>query len=395
VILAHKTQIDPTVEQRIAFARNCGTARLVYNWALNEWNEQFKAGLRPSAGALRAQFNKIKYDLFPWLKGIARDAHSQPFADLEVAFKRYFKKLARRPKFKSKGKARDSFYVANDVFRLDGGRVRLPRIGWVRLRESLRFAGKIMSARVSRTADKWFISISVDVGDLRYDRKADGQVGVDLGLKSFAVLSTGESFDSPRPLRFYLKKLARLQRSFSRKKRGSNNREKLKVKIARLYARISNIRKDFIHKLTTDLSRKNQTVVVEDLLVSGMIKNRKLSRAISDSGWGEFRWQLEYKLKLYGGRLVVINRFFPSSKLCSGCGSKKDSLALSTRTYVCEACGMSLDRDHNAAINILAAGLAVSACGPEGSGCCRETPVKPRRVEARTKPGVESFLLTN
>ncbi len=358
MILAHKIQLDPTVEQTIGLAQHAGTARMVFNWGLAEWNRQHAEGLKPSAAKLRLKFNEIKYELFPWLKGIARDAHSQPFADLNTAFQRYFKKLARRPKFKSKGKSKDSFYVANDKLKLDGDRVRLPVIGWVRLRESLRFAGKIMSARVSRTADKWFISISVDVGDLRYDRKADGQVGVDLGLKSFAVLSTGESFDSPRPLRFYLKKLARLQRSFSRKKKGSNNREKLKVKITRLYARISNIRKDFIHKLTTDLSRKNQMVVVEDLSVSGMVRNRKLARSISDSGWGEFRRQLEYKLKLYGGRLVVINRFFPLSKLCSGCGKKKDSLALSTRTYVCEACGMSFDRDHNAAINILAAGLA-------------------------------------
>lgn len=386
MILAHKIQIDPTVEQRILLAQHAGTSRLVFNWALNEWNKQFRAGLKPSASVLKLKFNAVKYELFPWLKSIARDAHAQPFADLNAAFQRYFKKLARRPQFKSKGKAKDSFYVANDRLNLDDKRVRLPVIGWVRLRESLRFAGKVMSARVSRVADKWFISIQVDVGDLRYDRETDGQVGVDLGLKSFAVLSTGESFDSPRPLRFYLKKLARLQRSFSRKKKGSNNREKLKIKIARLYARISNIRKDFIHKLTTDLSRKNQTVAVEDLLVSGMVRNRKLARSISDSGWGEFRRQLEYKLKLYGGKLVVINRFFPSSKLCSGCGNKTDSLSLSTRTYVCEACGMSLDRDINAAINILAAGLAVTACGPEGSGDGRKPKVKPCWVEARTNP---------
>lgn len=385
MLLAHKIAIDPTVAQRILLAQHAGTARFVYNWGLAEWNRQYKCGLKPTANKLAVQFNAVKYEFFPWLAGVARDAHSRPFADLQVAFSRFFNKLSKRPRFKRKGKSRDSFYVRNDRIQLDGNRVRIPVIGWLRLREPLRFTGKIMSARVSRTADRWFISINVEVGDYEKPRISDREVGIDLGITSFAVTSSGDVFDAPKPLGCFLTKLARFQRSFARKQKGSKNREKLRVKIARLHARIASIRSDFIHKLSTKLCRENQAVVLEDLSVAGMVRNRKLSRAISDLGWGEFRRQLVYKSLIYGTELLFVDRWFPSSKTCSNCGKIKDSLSLSQRTFRCE-CGLQIDRDLNAAKNIFTAGLAGRACGPEGSGRDENITTKPCRVEARTKP---------
>lgn len=305
---------------------------------------------------------------------------------LQKAFLGFFKKTAKKPKFKSKGKCRDSFSIANDKLTVDGNRVRLPIIGWVKLRESLRFSGKIIAAVVSRTADHWYISFQVNVDDINKSRTQDNTVGVDLGIKSLAVTSNGEVHDSPKPLRRFLGKLKRLQKQFSRKVKGSNRREKLKTKIARLHARIRNIRHDCLHKLTTKLCRENQTVVVEDLCLKGMFANRKLSRAVSDIGLFEFRRQLEYKAKMYGTKLVVINRWYPSSKTCSNCQNVKSTLLLTERTYRCSNCGVEIDRDLNAAINIHAAGLAVLARGLKGSDTNLTVSVKPCQVEARTKP---------
>lgn len=393
MILAHKIRIDATVRQANYFAQAAGTSRLVWNWALAEWNRQYEAGQKPSGFSLKKQFNAVKYVLFPWLSDIHRDAHAAPFANLQKAFSRFFQKKAKRPKFKTRGRCCESFAVANDKLKVAGERVRLPVIGWVRLTEPVRFSGKILSATVSRTAGRWYISFQVDVGEAARDRIGDSVVGVDLGIKTLAVTSDGQQFNSPKPLARYLLKLKRLQRWLSRKKKGSKRREKLKSRIARLYARIRNIRQDCLHKLTTKLCQSNKLVVIEDLCVKGMLRNRKLSRAVSDMGFFEFRRQLEYKARLYAAELIVIDRWFPSSKTCSSCQSVKASLALAERTFKCENCGYTIDRDLNSAINIRAAGLAVLARGPEGSGHCRETRTKPRRVEARTKPC--SLLNTN
>lgn len=383
MILAHKIRLEPNNRQKGYLTQAAGTARFVWNWALAEWDQQFKDGKKPNAIDLKKQFNQIKYEEFPWLKGIHRDAHSQPFADLKSAFQSFFKKTSKRPKFKKRGR-RDAFYLANDVFRLDGDRVRLPKIGWINLSEKLRFQGKIMSARVSRQADQWFISIQVDVGDYQKPRAADGTVGVDLGIKTFAVTSSDQEFQSPKPLSKFLKKLKRLQRRLSKRIRGSNRFKKLTLQITRLHARISNIRKDALNKITTQLCRENQAIAIEDLNVSGMVKNRKLSRAISDLGFYEFRRQIEYKSRIFGTDLVVIDRWFPSSKTCSGCGEIKKTLTLSQRSFCCEGCGLEIDRDLNAAKNLHRAGFAqLQARGPEGSGHRWETKVKPRRAETR------------
>jgi putative transposase len=384
VILSHRIALDPTQEQEAYFRQACGTARFVWNWALAEWDRQYTAGEKPTAAKLKKQFNAIKYVQFPWLEGIHRDAHAQPFANLQKAFSAFFKKTAKRPTRKKRGKCRDSFYVANDKFRITAGAAILPIVGSVRLTEELRFSGKIMSATISCEADRWFISIQVDVGDYFKPRTADNITGVDLGVKTTATLSDGQTIQSPRPLKTNLKRLKRAQRRLSRRQKGSNNRNKQRRKVAKIHARIKHIRADFLHKLTTKLCRENQTVVVEDLSVRGMLKLRTLSRSIADLGFFEFRRQLEYKSKIYGTNLILADRFFPSSKTCSSCGEIKEDLSLSDRVFYCPGCGLEADRDFNAALNLRTLGFrGIHACGPEGSGSFSER-AKPRRVEAGT-----------
>jgi len=385
VILSHRIELDVTHKQREYFVQACGTARLVWNLALAEWDRQYAAGEKPNGMNLRKQFNQTKYQRFPWLKKIHRDAHSQPFTNLQKAFVAFFKGVAKRPNFKKKGKSKDSFYVANDKIRVDGKSVILTMVGRVRTTESLRFDGRIMSAVVSRTADRWFISIQVDVGDYARQRTGDAVVGVDLGVKVAATLSTGEQLQGPKPLKMALGKLARANRELSRRKSGSKNRHKTKMKLAKLHARASRIRKDWLNKLTTRLCRENQAVAIESLNVAGMVKNRRLARAISDIGFGEFSRQMQYKSQIYGCQLIVADRWFPSSKTCSCCGSIKADLALKDRVYQCAACGLRIDRDVNAAINLRTLGLRGIACGSFDNPGESNFAVT-ERVEAGTKP---------
>lgn len=404
--LTHKIALCPTPEQADYFKRACGTARKVWNWALGEWNKQYEAGQKPNAMALKKQFNAIKYsdpqwldkDGRPWLRDIHRDAHSQPFAHLAKAWNRFFTDLedgkpAYPPQFKKKGRCRDSFYVANDKLTVADKTIRLPKIGWVRMREALRFEGKILGATVSRSADRWFVAIQVEVPDAQFYRKrtAHDITGVDLGLKAAATLSNGESIDAPKPLKAALRRLKIRSRRLSRKLEAakvsvgfskhatlpkgtklpvSNNRKKSAQTLARLHARIANIRADFTHKLTTRLCRENQAVGIEDLHVKGMLANDKLARALSDVGFGRFRAQMEYKAKRYGTRLVIADRWYPSSRLCSVCGWKNQVLTLSDREWTCPACGTHHDRDHNAALNLkrLATATALPEASPAGNG---------------------------
>jgi putative transposase len=396
MIVAHKIQLDPTVAQAKYFAQAAGTARFVWNWALDEWDRQYKDGGKPSGMSLKREFNKVKYELFPWLDGIHRDAHAAPFANLQKAFVKFFKKTAKRPKRKKKDKSRDSFAIANDKLRVEDNRVRLPIIGWIKMTESIRFGGKIMSATVSRIADRWYISFSIDVGDYKKERTGDGTVGVDLGIKTLAVTSDGEEFQAPKPLKKFKKKLKRAQRRLAKRVKGSKRRNKQKRKVAKLYAKIASIRQDCLHKLTTYLCKNHAVVVIEDLCVKGMLKNRKLSRAIADLGFYELRRQLGYKSGIYGTLLVVADRWFPSSKTCSNCQTVKDSLSLAERIFKCESCGFEIDRDLNAAENLCTLGLRETyARGPEGSGRTLASATKPCRVETRTKPRANSRSLTN
>jgi putative transposase len=423
--LTHKIALCPTPEQVDYFKRACGTARRVWNWALHEWNRQYAAGGRPNAMALKKQFNAIKYtdpqwldeNGQPWIKTVHRDAHAQPFKHLERAWSRFFAevkagariapndkaqcralrqqgvRLAYPPTFKKKGRCRDSFYVANDKFSLSGKTVRLPKIGEVAMTEELRFAGKILGATVSRTADRWFVAIQVEVPDAQfYRRRTSHEVnGVDLGLKAAATISNGKVIEAPKPLKAALRRLKIRSRCLSRKLQSakeaagwgrraclpkgtrlpvSNNRRKSAATLARLHARIANLRADFTHKLTTRLCRENQALVIEDLNVEGMLANEKLARAISDVGFGMLRSQLEYKARRYGTHLIIADRWYPSSRLCSVCGWKNEALTLRDREWVCAECGAHHDRDLNAALNLkrLATETALPVASPTSNG---------------------------
>lgn len=423
--LTHKIALCPTPGQADYFARACGTARRVWNWALGEWNRQYATGQKPNAMALKKQFNAIKYsdpqwfdeNGQPWLKTIHRDAHAQPFAHLARAWSRFFAdikagariapddkklcrslrkqgvKLAYPPTFKKKGRCFDSFYVANDKFSVSGKTIRLPKIGDVVTTEALRFDGKILGATVSRTADRWFVAVQVEVPAAQFYRcRTAHQInGIDLGIKAAATFSSGESVEAPKPLKAALRRLQIRSRRVSRKIEAakitagfasnarlpkgtrlpvSSNRKKSSAILARQHARIANIRADFTHKLTTRLCRENQTVVIEDLHVKGMLANDKLTRAINDVGFGMFRSQIEYKAKRYGTRLVIADRWYPSSRLCSVCDWKNEALTLKDREWVCPQCGTHHDRDLNAALNLkrLATVTALPVASPFSNG---------------------------
>jgi putative transposase len=363
MILAHEIRLDPTVKQRHYFARACGTARFAYNWALAEWNRQYQEGKKPKGSDLKQQFNAIREEQYPWTYDVHRDCTAQPFANLQTGFTRFFKKTSKHPKFKKKGQ-HDSFYVANDKLSLTCTHVRIPVLGWVRTQEPLRFKGKIQSATVKRVADAWFIVVTVDVGEATKERTGTEIVGVDLGIATTATLSTGEQVQGPKSLRRAQAQLRRKSRQHSRRQRGSRNSRKAKNKLARLHRRVAWQRKDFLHKLSSRLCRENQTVVIEDLNVKGMVQNHCLAKAISDEGWGELRRQLGYKATLYASTVVVADRWFPSSKRCSNCGHVVDHLDLSVRTFICPACGFVCDRDHNAALNLKQLGEAIPEVTP-------------------------------
>lgn len=407
MLLAHRIRLDPTPGQRDYFARAAGTARRVWNWALAEWLRQAAAGGKPNAMALKKQFNRIKYSDSawldengqPWLRTIHRDAHAQPFANLTRAWSRYFEQRragrpAYPPVFKKKGRCRDAFYVANDKFRMEGTNAVLPRVGRVALREALRWPGRILGASVSRQADHWFLCVQVEISDAaaRLPRGGHGVTGLDLGVSAAATLASGEKIAAPRPLKAALRRLRIRIRSrhLARKLEAakalagiagripkgtrlpvSKNRVKGAQALARLHARIARVRRDFTHKLTTRLCRENQAVAIEDLNVSGMLANARLARAISDVGFYEIRRQLLYKAARYGALIVLADRWYPSSKLCSGCGARNAALALGERTWTCAGCGAYHDRDVNAAINLqwlatsaLAAATALPVASP-------------------------------
>ena len=386
MLIAHKIALDPNNVQATYFARAAGAARFAYNWALAEWQRQYEAYKtdaslpKPSQMALRRQLNDIKSEQFPWMLEVTKNAPQMAIIQLGAAFQNFFAGRAKFPKFRKKG-LHDRFSLTNDQFRIDDSRIRIPHIGWVRMRETLRFTGKIMSATISRVADRWFASITVDVQNDSQLPKAENQgvVGVDLGVSALATLSTGEAINGLRPHKALLSKLQRLSRRLSRKVKGSENRKKAKTKLSKLHARVGNIRRDALHQLTTDLTHRFHTIGIEDLNVRGMMKNRHLAHSIADIGFFEFRRQLQYKAAQRGAIIVVAERWYPSSKTCSCCGHKLDVLPLSVREWTCPSCGALHDRDVNAAVNLknMAVSSTVAACGEEGSGSGCKTRAKP------------------
>ncbi len=380
MILAHRIRLDPNKVQATYLTRAAGTARFAYNWALAEWGRQFDACKRnpalpkPNEAGLRRQLNAIKRTQFPWMLDVTKNAPQMAIMQLGRAFQNFFEKRARYPKFRRKG-ANDRFTLTNDQFQVDAKRIRIPKLGWLRMRESLRYTGRIVSATVSRTADYWYVSISIDISDAQLP-PAENQstVGIDLGVTHLATLSTGEKVTGPKALRALLDRLRRLSCALSRKVKGSCNRKKAKGKLARLHARIANVRANGLHQLSASVTRRFHTIGIEDLHVKGMLGNRCLSRAIADMGFAELRRQLVYKAQRRGGQVIVIDRWYPSSKTCSCCDYKLDALSLDVRHWTCPECATHHDRDVNAAINLrnMAVSSTVSACGGEGAGPVHE-----------------------
>jgi putative transposase len=322
------------------------------------------------------------------------------FLDLARAFEHFFagRKAGRQvgtPRFKSRKRSRDGFYVANDRFDVSGHWLKLPHIGLVNMAEKLRFQGKLLSAWITRTGDWWFVSITVEVADPPQVQH-EGQVGLDLGINRLATLSDGRWLENQKPLTSLLRQVRRLNRELSRKQPGSQNRAKSRLKLARLHYRIACLRDDWLQKATTHLAETYGFVGVETLNVKGMLRNRHLSQALGDAAFGRFLELLSRKVQAAGGQVQAVGPFYPSSKTCSSCGSVRRDLSLSERVFVCPACGTAIDRDLNAAINLLNEALRLSASGqPEDlrrpavattdeNACGRG--VRPRPFEAAAVP---------
>ena len=366
MILAHKTRLNPTPEQEEYFRKAVGTVRFTYNWGLARWQELYEAGERPSALSLKKEFNRIKGEQFPWVYEVSSRCTEYGFTRLAAAFSNFFRRVKNGetpgyPKFKSRKNPHQSFYVANTGIKLDGHLCKIPRLGWVNMAEPLRFQGKIMSAIISTDGHRWYISIAVEM-DIEQSPQQGAAVGLDLGVKELLVGrdSNDRTFalENGHHQKQMLKKLRRLNRQLARREKGSNGWLRTKAKLNRLHAQIKNRRLDAAHKITTELTRNYKVICVEDLNVVGMVKNRHLSRAIADVGWGELVRQLQYKAALNGCEVIKVGRFFASSQTCSGCGAKNTAVKdLSVREWVCPECGATHDRDGNAAANILNEGL--------------------------------------
>ena len=370
---SHKIRLCPNDKQRGYFSRACGCARFTYNWALQEWKRQYESGEKPSPFSLKKKFNSIKRQQFPFVTKVTKCAVEQPFIDLGRAFKNFFRNIKAGkkpgyPRFKKKG-IKDSFYIANDRIQFNGKKVKIPKLGWVKMRESLRFEGKILSTTISSIAGMWFISVQVEE-EVSIPKPTKIAIGVDVGIKTLATVSDGRVFENPKALKSAENKLRCCQKSVSRKKKGSKNRKKAVLRLQRQHYRISNIRKDSIHKLTTAITKSCGVLGIEDLNVKGMLKNHKLARALSDASLSETHRQLEYKSKWFGVEVFKADRFYPSSKTCSKCGNIKSDLTLSDREYHCGVCGLIIDRDLNASINLesVAVGSTVLACRLGSSG---------------------------
>jgi putative transposase len=366
VVRGYKTELDLNDKQRTAFMKHAGASRFAYNWGLARSKEAYRAtGKRPSAIDLHRELNRLKQTDYPWMYEVSKCAPQEALRDLEKAYRNFFRQVELKrqgkwrgklgfPKPKKRSKAIGSFRLTG-VIKVFSGAVQLPRLGRLRLHEHCYIPtdAKVLSATVSEQAGRWFVSIQVEQEQAEPAPTVTSAIGVDLGIKTLAMLSDGTTFANPRALKYAQKGLRRLERQKSRRKLGGQNRKKTCKKLAKQHARVATIRKDAANKLTTYLCKNHALVAIEDLHVAGMLKNHKLAQAVADSNFGEIRRQLEYKARLFGTRLVAIDRWYPSSKTCSACAWIDEDQDLSDRAFVCERCGSVLDRDHNAAINIL------------------------------------------
>jgi putative transposase len=394
---SHVIRLNATPEQDIYFRKACGVARHAFNWALARWKEARAEGKRVKMKDLKAQYNKIKGEQFPWCYEVTKCAPEQAFSDLGQAFANYWrmKREGTQPKhkhprkdgeeagfphFKSKKRDRLSFYLANDKFSVDGHMLHVPKLGDINMTEELRFQGKIMSATISYRAGWWFVSIAVEV-EHETPTHRGGAVGVDLGVKTLATTSSGEKFENQKHYRKKLWRIKGLSKGLSRKVEGSRNWWRNTKKLAKAHYRVACQRQDTLHKMTTHVARTYALIGLEDLNTKGMLANHCLAQAVSDASFFEVKRQMLYKAEQYGGYVQQVDRWYASSKTCSSCGWRNDDLTLADRVFICHDCGLVIDRDLNAAITIRKEALRLItdvpvvasserkiACGAERSG---------------------------
>jgi putative transposase len=362
---AFRTKLKLDNKQATLMAKHAGYARFVFNWGLRLWSQAYKEGLKPSVQVLKKVFTNYVKPQFTWMSELSSKVYQYAFINLGDAFKRFFKKLGGYPKFKKKGR-HDSFTIDNSgsPIKLGGTRHKLPFMGWVSTYEALPEC-VVKKVTISSQAGCWYISFAIEV--LQEDTpKCREVIGADLGINALATCSDGTVFANPKAYRKAAKTLARLQRHLSRKVKASCNWHKCLQKVQRLHQRVANIRRDTIHKLTTFLAKNHSQVVIEDLNVSGLLKNHRLAGSIADASFYEIRRQLDYKNERYGSKLTVADRFYPSSQICSDCGHRQ-KMPLNQRTYQCGSCGAVKDRDFNASLNLeqypQSVGLTDNTCG--------------------------------
>ncbi len=390
ILQAYRFALDPSPRQMRAMRAHLGARRFTYNWALALVKARLEAQARGddvevpyTLPALRREWNRAKDTDAPWWREHSKEAYSSGLDALARGLRAFFdsrkgRRRGRRvgfPVFRKKGRPRQSVrFTTGAIAVADRTRIILPRLGRIRTHESTtalaeRIAAgtaRILTATLSCEDDRWFVSFTCEVDRARgCPAGPTSVVGVDAGVRHLAVLSTGEAVPNPRPLHGALRRIARLHRTMSRRTRGSGRWQQTRRQLARAYRRAACIRADAMHKLTTKLARTHSTIVVERLHVAGMMRNHRLARAIADAGLGALRRQLRYKSQWYGARLIEADTFFPSSKLCSRCGTAKATLPLSERVFRCEHCGAVVDRDLNAAANLAALVAVAAGSGPE------------------------------
>lgn len=400
---AYKVALNPNDRQRTSLLRHAGAARWAYNWGLSTWKRLYgerkavtpageKVGKVTDAMDLHRRLNVLKGRSpedggVPWMYGVSKCAPQEALRDLERAYKNTFQRLSEGkkggfPRYKSKHTSRKSFRLTGSIT-IESHRIRLPVIGWVRLAERgyVPTDLPIKSVTVSEKAGRWFVSVLVEVEQGRASISDGPVIGIDLGIHALATCSNGAVFENPKALNAEIGKIKRLSKRMARQQKTSNRRRKTKERLARAHARAANIRADALHKMTTEIvkTKRPSVIVVEDLNVRGMVRNRRLARSVSDAAFGEARRQLEYKARWNGVKFVVADRFYPSTKRCSCCGVVKPEMGLGERVFECTSCGFTAGRDMNAAIN-LRDFITASSAVPAVAGSARGGDVRPASV---------------